>query len=59
MVQDMFSALFGVDGLQVIEADAEPDGSVTVWAVTGPVPADGTAARDGGRGGRRAGLHGG
>ncbi len=30
----MASALFGVEGLQVIEADAEPDGSVTVWAVT-------------------------
>ncbi len=30
----MASALFGVDGLQVIEADAEPDGSVTVWVVT-------------------------
>ena len=30
----MVSALFGVDGLQVIEADAEPDGSVTVWVVT-------------------------
>jgi|CZKW01.1.fsa_nt_gi hypothetical protein len=30
----MASALFGVDGLQVIEADAERDGSVTVWVVT-------------------------
>ncbi len=34
MVQDTASALFGVEGLQVIEAEAEADGSVTVWAVT-------------------------
>src|ERR1019366_803667 len=34
VVQDMASALFGVDGLQVIEADAERDGWVTVWVVT-------------------------
>jgi transposase len=30
----MASALFGVEGLQVIEAEAEADGTVTVWAVT-------------------------
>ena len=30
----MASALFGVEGLQVVEADAEADGSVTVWVVT-------------------------
>src|SRR5450755_3426741 len=30
----MASVLFGVEGLRVIEADAEPDGSVTVWVVT-------------------------
>ena len=34
MVQDTASALFGVEGLQVIEAEAEADGTVTVWAVT-------------------------
>jgi transposase len=32
--QDTGSALFGVDGLQVIDAEAGPDGVVTVWAVT-------------------------
>jgi transposase len=30
----MASVLFGVEGLQVIEADAELDGSLTVWVVT-------------------------
>jgi len=34
VVQDRASALFGVEGLQVIEAEAEADGTVTVWAVT-------------------------
>jgi transposase len=34
VVQDTASALFGVEGLQVIEAEAEADGTVTVWAVT-------------------------
>jgi transposase len=30
----MASVLFGVEGLRVIEADAEADGSLTVWVVT-------------------------
>jgi transposase len=30
----MASVLFGVEGLRVVEADAEPDGSLTVWVVT-------------------------
>jgi len=30
----MASALFGVEGLQVIEADAEADGTLTVWVRT-------------------------
>ncbi len=34
MVQDKASALLGVEGLQVIEAEPEADGSLTVWAVT-------------------------
>ena len=34
MVQDRASALFGVEGLQVVEASTEPDGSVTVWVAT-------------------------
>jgi len=34
VVQDTASALFGVEGLQVIGAEAEADGTVTVWAVT-------------------------
>jgi transposase len=34
VVHDTASALFGAEGLQVIEAEAEADGSVTVWAVT-------------------------
>ena len=35
MVQDRASALFGVEGLQVVEASTEPDRSVTVWVATG------------------------
>ena len=35
MVHDIASALFGVEGLQVVEAEAEADGTLTVWAVTG------------------------
>ena len=34
MVQDNASALLGVEGLHVTEAEAEADGTVTVWAVT-------------------------
>jgi transposase len=34
MVQDTASALFGVEGLKVTEADTEADGSVTVWVTT-------------------------
>jgi len=34
VVQDTASALFGVEGLRVIEADAEADGTLTVWVVT-------------------------
>ncbi|MGO9083092.1 MAG: ISL3 family transposase [Streptosporangiaceae bacterium] len=34
MVQDRASALFGVDGLRVVEAEAEADGSITVWVAT-------------------------
>jgi len=34
VVQDRASALFGVDGLRVVEADAEADGSFTVWVAT-------------------------
>jgi transposase len=34
MVQDTASALFGVEGLKVTEAETEADGSVTVWVVT-------------------------
>jgi len=30
----MASVLLGVEGLRVVEADAEPDGSLTVWVVT-------------------------
>src|SRR6266446_648638 len=32
--QDTASVLFGVEGLQVIDAQAGPDGTVTVWVVT-------------------------
>jgi transposase len=32
--QDTGSVLFGVEGLQVIDAEAGPDGVVTVWVVT-------------------------
>ena len=35
MAHDIASALFGVEGLQVVEAEAETDGTLTVWAVTG------------------------
>ena len=34
MFQDTGSALFGVEGLQVIDAEAGPGGVVTVWVVT-------------------------
>ena len=34
MFQDTASALFGIAGLQVIDAEAGPGGVVTVWAVT-------------------------
>jgi transposase len=34
MAQDSASALFGVEGLQVAEAETEGDGSVTVWVLT-------------------------
>ncbi len=34
MVQDTASALFGVEGLRVIEAEAEADGTFTVWVAT-------------------------
>ncbi len=34
MAEDTASALFGVEGLRVFDADAEADGSVTVWVVT-------------------------
>jgi transposase len=34
VVQDKASALFGVDGLRVVEAEAEADGSLTVWVAT-------------------------
>lgn len=33
-VQDTASVLFGVEGLQVIDAQAGPDGTITVWVVT-------------------------
>jgi hypothetical protein len=32
--EDTASVLFGVEGLQVIEAEAGPGGTLTVWAVT-------------------------
>jgi transposase len=35
VVHDIASVLFGVEGLQVVEAEAEADGTLTVWAVTG------------------------
>ncbi len=34
MAEDTASALFGVEGLRVFDADVEADGSVTVWVVT-------------------------
>ena len=33
--QDTASVLFGVEGLQVTDAQAGPDGTLEVWAVTG------------------------
>ena len=35
MFQDTASVLFGVEGLQVTDAQAGPDGTLEVWAVTG------------------------
>ena len=35
MVHDIACALSGVEGLQVVEAEAEADGTLTVWALTG------------------------
>jgi transposase len=35
VAEDIASALFGVDGLRVVEAESEADGTLTVWAVTG------------------------
>jgi transposase len=32
--EDTASVLFGVEGLRIVEAEAGPDGTVTVWAVT-------------------------
>jgi hypothetical protein len=32
--QDTASVLFGVEGLQVTDAQARPDGTLEVWAVT-------------------------
>ena len=32
---DIASALLGVDGLRVVKAETEADGTLTVWAVTG------------------------
>lgn len=34
MVEDTASALFGVEGLRVFGADADADGTLTVWVVT-------------------------
>ena len=34
MFQDTASVLFGVEGLQVTDAQAGPDGTLEVWAVT-------------------------
>jgi transposase len=36
--QDMSSVLFGVPGLRVVEAEQEPDGMLTVWAVPAGPP---------------------
>ena len=41
MFEDTASVLSGVEGLRVADAEGGPDGTVTVWAVTG----DGQAAR--------------
>jgi transposase len=35
LAEDIASALFGVDGLRVVEAESAADGTLTVWAVTG------------------------
>jgi transposase len=35
MAGDIASALFGVEGLRVVEAESEVDGTLTVGAVTG------------------------
>jgi hypothetical protein len=32
--EDTASVLFGVEGLEVIDAERGPDGSVTVWVIT-------------------------
>jgi transposase len=34
LADDIASALFGVEGLRVVEAESEADGTLTVWAVT-------------------------
>jgi transposase len=34
VAEDTASALFGVEGLRVVDADVEADGTVTVWALT-------------------------
>ena len=34
MAEDTPSALFGVEGLRVFDAEREPDGSLTVWVTT-------------------------
>jgi transposase len=34
LAEDIASALFGVEGLRVVEAESEADGTLTVWAVT-------------------------
>jgi transposase len=34
VAEDTASALFGVEGLRVVEAEAEADGTLTVWVMT-------------------------
>ena len=34
MAEDTASALFGVEGLRVADAEREADGTLTVWVVT-------------------------
>ena len=34
MAEDIASALFGVEGLRVVDAEREADGTLTVWAIT-------------------------